>query len=132
MWAVRPVPSTCEAVVAPGDVVLGLASSGLHSNGFSLVRKILADLSLNLADPAAFDSSQSLGAALLTPTRLYVASCLAACRAGHIKALAHITGGGLLENLPRVLPAGTAARIDARSWPRAPVFDWLARSGGEN
>ncbi len=116
--------------VAPGDIVLGLASSGLHSNGFSLVRRILADLGLNLADPAPFDSSRSLGDALLTPTRLYVASCLAACRAGHIGALAHITGGGLIENLPRVLPAGTGARIDAQSWPRPLVFDWLARSGG--
>jgi len=116
--------------VAPGDIVLGLASSGLHSNGFSLVRKIVADTGLKLEDPAPFDSSQSLGAALLTPTRLYVASCLAASRAGHIKALAHITGGGLLENLPRVLPEGTGAHIDAGTWPRAAVFAWLARCGG--
>ncbi len=116
--------------VTAGDVVLGLASSGLHSNGFSLVRRIVANLNLKLSDPAPFDPSQSLGAALLTPTRLYVASCLAACRAGQVKALAHITGGGLIENLPRVLPAGTAARIDARSWPRPAVFPWLARSGG--
>ncbi len=118
------------AAVAVGDIVLGLASSGLHSNGFSLVRRILADLDQNLAGPAPFDPAQSLGAALLTPTRLYVKSCLAASRAGHIKALAHITGGGLVENLPRVLPAGVAAELDARAWPCPPVFDWLARSGG--
>ena len=116
--------------VTDGDIVLGLASSGLHANGFSLVRKVLGDLGLKLADPAPFDPAQGLGAALLTPTRLYVKSCLAACRAGAVKALAHITGGGLVENLPRVLPPGVGAEIDALSWPRPPVFDWLARSGG--
>ncbi len=116
--------------VAAGDILLGLASNGLHSNGFSLVRKIVADLGLNLADAAPFDATRSLATALLTPTRLYVASCLAAHRAGSLKALAHITGGGLVENLPRVLPDGVAAKIDARSWPSPAVFDWLARSGG--
>ena len=118
------------AGVAEGDVVLGLASDGLHANGFSLVRKIIADLGLSLAEPAPFDTAQSLGQALLTPTRIYVTSCLAAVRAGTLKALAHITGGGLMENLPRVLPEGLGATLEAGAWPRPPVFDWLARNGG--
>lgn len=116
--------------VREGDLVLGLASSGMHSNGFSLVRRIVAQSGADLAAPAPFDPSQSLGAALLTPTRLYVTSCLKASRAGLLKALAHITGGGLLENLPRVLPDGLGADLDTKAWPRPPVFDWLARTGG--
>lgn len=117
------------ADVAPDDVLLGLASSGLHSNGFSLVRKVVAELGLPLAGPAPFDSATTLGEALLTPTRIYVKSCLPAIRAGGIKALAHITGGGLIENLPRVLPAGTGARLQATTWPMPPVFAWLHRAG---
>jgi phosphoribosylformylglycinamidine cyclo-ligase len=113
------------ATVAGGDVVLGLASSGVHSNGFSLVRRIVEQSGLRYDDPAPFDPARSLGAALLTPTRLYVKSCLAAIAAGGIKALAHITGGGLLENVPRVLPQGTAAEIDAAAWCLPPVFRWL-------
>ena len=116
--------------VAEGDLVLGLASHGLHSNGFSLVRKIVADSGLSLTEPAPFAPEQSLGAALLTPTRIYVAGCLAAARAGTLKALAHVTGGGLIENLPRALPRGLGAALDAGAWPHPPVFDWLARSGG--
>jgi len=117
------------AGVGAGDVVLGLASTGLHSNGFSLARRIVADLNLDLAAPAPFDPARGLGAALLTPTRIYVSSCLAAARAGAVTALAHITGGGLVENLPRVLPDGVAAEIDMSAWPVAPVFRWLARAG---
>jgi phosphoribosylformylglycinamidine cyclo-ligase len=115
--------------VAEGDVVLGLASSGVHSNGFSLVRKIVADEGLAYADAAPFAPDRSLGEALLTPTRLYVRSCLAAFRSGGVKALAHITGGGLVENIPRVIPETLAARLDAGAWTLPPVFRWLERAG---
>jgi phosphoribosylformylglycinamidine cyclo-ligase len=118
------------AAVAPGDVVLGLASSGLHSNGFSLLRRIVADLGLDYAAPAPFAPETTLGEALLTPTRIYVKACLAALETGAVRALAHITGGGLVENLPRVLPEGAAAVIDGAAWPVPPVFSWLARDGG--
>jgi len=116
--------------VAAGDVVLGLASDGVHANGFSLVRRIVESRGLSYDAPAPFAPGTSLGAALLTPTRIYVASCLAAARAGGVKALAHITGGGLLENLPRVLPEGLAAEIDAAAWRLPPVFAWLKTAGG--
>lgn len=118
------------AHVRPGDVVLGLASTGVHSNGFSLVRKVVEEQGLSYSDAAPFDSSKSLGSALLTPTRIYVRSCLAAVRAGTIQALAHITGGGLYENIPRVLPPETGVVIDARRWPLLPVFRWLKRAAG--
>jgi phosphoribosylformylglycinamidine cyclo-ligase len=120
---------TGEGVTA-GDVVLGLASSGIHSNGFSLVRRIVADSGLAYADPAPFAPGMSLGEALLVPTRLYVRSCLAAVAGGGVKALAHITGGGLVENIPRVLPVGLAADLDAGSWTLPPVFRWLMQAGG--
>ncbi len=116
------------STVAAGDVVLGLASSGLHANGFSLVRRVVAEAKLDLAAPAPFAPGESLGAALLAPTRLYVGSCRAAIAAGGVKALAHITGGGLLENIPRVLPQNLAAELDARSWKLPPVFRWLAQA----
>jgi len=116
--------------VMAGDVILGLASSGVHSNGFSLVRKIVDGAGLSYDGPAPFDPSRSLGDALLTPTRIYVKSCLGAARGGEVKALAHITGGGLIENIPRVVPEGLAAQLDARQWPMPPVFAWLSRSGG--
>jgi len=118
-----------RADVGAGDIILGLGSSGVHSNGFSLVRRIVQQSGLPLTAKAPFDPAQTLGAALLTPTRLYVRSCLAAVRAGGVKAMAHITGGGLTENIPRVLPAGTIARIDAGSWPAPPVFGWLMKTG---
>ncbi len=118
----------------PGDVVLGLASSGLHSNGFSLVRRLADDLGPGYDAPAPFATpdadSQTLAEALLTPTRIYVRSCLAAHRAGQVKALAHITGGGLPENLPRVLPQGLGVEIDLGAWALPPVFAWLADLGG--
>ena len=116
--------------IAAGDVVLGLASNGVHSNGFSLVRKIIALHHLELAAPAPFDDERPLGETLLTPTRIYVASCLRAHAAGGLKGLAHITGGGLLENIPRILPEGVACIVDAAAWTLPPVFAWLARSGG--
>ncbi|MEJ0012547.1 MAG: phosphoribosylformylglycinamidine cyclo-ligase [Bauldia sp.] len=116
--------------VVPGDVVLGLASSGVHSNGFSLVRKLVADSGLSYEDPAPFDNARPLGAALLTATRIYVKPMLAAIRAtGAVKAMAHITGGGITENVPRVLPAEMAARIDLAALPVPPVFRWLAGLG---
>ena len=115
--------------VGEGDVLLGLASDGVHSNGYSLVRRIVEASGLSWSDPAPF-AETSLGAALLTPTRLYVTQSLAAVRQGGVHALAHITGGGLTENLPRVLPEGLGVEIDLASWPRVPVFDWLQAQGG--
>ncbi len=112
-----------------GDVVLGLASSGVHSNGFSLVRKIIAQEKLSYKSPAPFDGTRSLGEILLEPTRIYVKSVLQAVRTGNVKALAHITGGGLLENIPRVLPDGLGVKLDAKSWQAPPVFQWLAKAG---
>ena len=114
--------------VAEGDVILGLASAGLHSNGFSLVRTVIDVTGLNLAAPAPFAAQATLGEALLAPTRIYVRSLLAAIPAG-INALAHITGGGLVENIPRILPDGLVADIDASAWRPGPVFAWL-REGG--
>ena len=118
------------AAIAAGDVVLGLASSGLHSNGFSLVRKVIADSGAQLEAPAPFAPKRSLGSALLTPTRIYVKSGLALHRAGLVKGLAHITGGGLIENLPRILPSGTTAHIAAAAWELPGVFSWLMEVGG--
>ena len=115
--------------VAPGDTLLGLASSGVHSNGFSLVRRIVEAGNAGWAAPAPFGSG-TLGEALLAPTRIYVKSLLALHRAGLMKAAAHITGGGLPGNLPRVLPAGMQAVVDAGTWPLPPAFRWLARAGG--
>ncbi len=116
--------------VTEGDVVLGLASSGLHSNAFSLVRRIVEQARLSYDSPAPFMPGRSLAEALLVPTRLYVKSCLQAARAGGLKALAHITGGGLLENIPRVIPADVSVELDAKAWPLPPVFRWLAETAG--
>jgi phosphoribosylformylglycinamidine cyclo-ligase len=119
-----------RADIAAGDAVIGLASSGVHSNGFSLVRRLVADLGIGWQRSAPFAHETSLGAALLTPTRIYVKPVLSVMRAGGaIKALAHITGGGLPENLPRVLPDGFAARIDLDAIAPPPVFGWIAREG---
>ena len=113
----------------PGDVLLGLASSGVHSNGYSLVRRTVEVSGLGWDAPCPFGGG-SLGAALLAPTRIYVKPALAAIRAGGVKALAHITGGGLTENLPRVLSEGTAAEIELASWRLPPVFAWLSETAG--
>lgn len=115
--------------VAAGDVLLGLASDGVHSNGYSLVRKVVELAGLAWDAPAPF-AEGPLGAALLAPTRLYVKQALAAIRAGGVHGLAHITGGGLTENLPRVLPDGLGAEIDLAAWPLPPVFRWLAETAG--
>lgn len=117
------------ADVAAGDVLLGLASDGVHSNGYSLVRKLVELSGLSWDDPCPW-SGQTLGAELLIPTRLYVKPALAAIRSGGVHALAHITGGGLTENLPRVLPEGLGAQIDLGTWVLPEVFGWMARTGG--
>ena len=111
--------------VKPGDVLLGLASSGVHSNGFSLVRKVMERSGLEYHSTAPFDSEQTMAQALLTPTCIYVRSCLKAIAAGGVHALAHITGGGLTENIPRILPKGVVAEIDTQSWKRPAVFEWV-------
>lgn len=117
--------------IAEGDVILGLSSSGVHSNGFSLVRKIVELSGLAWDAPAPFAEGQSLGAALLTPTRIYVKPLLKAIKeTKSLKALAHITGGGFPENIPRVLPKHLAAEIDLASVKVPAVFSWLAKTGG--
>ena len=115
--------------VRVGDVILGLASSGVHSNGFSLVRKLIETNGWKLDRPALFDQDQLLGAVLLKPTRIYVKSLLPPVRAGRIGALAHITGGGLLENIPRVMPEGCHAMVDADAWPLPRLFAFLQAGG---
>src|SRR3954464_8083471 len=111
------------------DVILGLASSGAHANGFSLVRRLAADRGWKLDRPALFDQDRLLIEALLEPTRIYVKSLLPLVRAGRIHALAHITGGGLVENIPRVLPDGLHARIDADGWPQPRLMAFLQAQG---
>jgi len=115
--------------VAAGDVLLGLTSDGVHSNGYSLVRRLVEMAGFSWDDPAPF-AEDTIGAALLAPTRLYVQPALAAIRAGGVHGLAHITGGGLTENVPRVLPEGLGARLDLTAWSVPPVFGWLAEAGG--
>ncbi|WP_414706767.1 phosphoribosylformylglycinamidine cyclo-ligase [Salibaculum sp.] len=115
--------------VAEGDVLLGLASNGVHSNGYSLVRRVVDRSGLGWGDDCPWGPGP-LGSALLVPTRLYVTQVLAAIRAGGVHGLAHVTGGGLTENLPRVLPEGLGAEVDLDSWPLPPVFRWLADQGG--
>jgi phosphoribosylformylglycinamidine cyclo-ligase len=115
--------------VAPGDVVLGLASTGPHSNGYSLVRRIVEKSGVAYGAPAPFAKGATLGEALLVPTRIYVKSCLAALKAGGVKSLAHITGGGLVENIPRVIPEATCVVLDMKAWPMPAVFRWLASAG---
>jgi phosphoribosylformylglycinamidine cyclo-ligase len=116
--------------IVAGDAVIGLAASGVHANGFSLVRRIVSASGLRWDAPAPFEPTRSLGEALLTPTRLYVRSCLAATRQTRaIKALAHITGGGFVENIPRVLPEGLSVALDLDRVPVPAVFKWLAASG---
>ena len=114
----------------PGDVLIGLASSGPHSNGYSLIRKIVALSGLGWDAPAPFDSTVTLGEALLAPTRIYVKPLMPVIRSGRIKGLAHITGGGLVENPPRMTPDHLVPVIDYSGWVRPAVFDWLAKTGG--
>ena len=128
----RSAARCCRAPdIAAGDVVIGLASSGVHSNGFSLVRKMVENSGLGFDAPAPFSPVMTLGDALLTPTRLYVKSCLRAIReTGAVKGLAHITGGGFTDNIPRVLPKHLGVGIDLARLPVLPVFKWLADQGG--
>jgi phosphoribosylaminoimidazole synthetase len=113
-----------------GDPMIGLASSGPHSNGYSLIRRIVERTGLAWDAPCPFQPGASLAAALMTPTRIYVRSVLPLAKAGLLKGAAHITGGGLIENPPRAIAPGLAPRFDWAAWPRPPVFDWLAREGG--
>ena len=115
--------------VAEGDVLLGLASSGVHSNGYSLVRRLAADKGWKLDRPALFNHETLLIDALIAPTKIYVKTLLAPIRAGRIHALAHITGGGLLENVPRVLPEGLHAHIDAGAWEQPRLMAFLQAQG---
>jgi phosphoribosylformylglycinamidine cyclo-ligase len=118
------------ASIKAGDVLIGVASSGVHSNGYSLVRKVVEKSATALDATAPFAPGKTLGEALLTPTRLYVRSCLEAIQTGGIKGLAHITGGGITDNLPRCLPDGLDAEVDLDAIAVLPVFAWLARQGG--
>ena len=119
-----------RADVVAGDVLIGLPSSGVHSNGYSLVRRLVSEATLNWDAPAPFGGSATLAQALLVPTRIYVKPILKAVReTGGVKALAHITGGGLSENLPRVLPDGFAAHVDLGTWKAPAVFGWLQQRG---
>ncbi|CAL1527259.1 unnamed protein product [Lymnaea stagnalis] len=118
--------------IQAGDAVIGLPSSGLHSNGFSLVRKVVELHNLRFDMPCPFDKSVTLGKKLLTPTEIYVKSVLPALHSGKVKGFAHITGGGLTENIPRVLPSGSGVRLDASSWEVPPVFGWLQYMGKIN
>ena len=124
--AVLPKLDTMKA----GDVLIGVPSSGVHSNGFSLVRKVVEKSGLGLSDAAPFVAGKTLGEALLTPTRLYVRDALAAIRTGGVKGLAHITGGGITDNLPRCLPDGLDAQVDLPAITVLPVFRWLAKEAG--
>ena len=114
-----------NASAQEGDVILGLASNGLHSNGFSLVRKVMEQLDIKYGDPCPFIENRDLGTALMEPTRIYVEPCLNALREGGIRGLAHITGGGLLENPPRSFNDTLSARIDVLKWSLPPVYEWL-------
>jgi phosphoribosylformylglycinamidine cyclo-ligase len=118
------------ANVNPGDIILGLGSSGFHSNGYSLVRRVVEKSGHAYDGPAPSSRIGTLADSLLTPTRIYVKSCLAAIRAGHIRALAHITGGGFVDNVPRVLPEGLGADIDASAIALPPMMKWIAKIGG--
>lgn len=116
--------------IVPGDVLLGIASSGLHSNGFSLVRKIVSLSGLSYSSPCPWDENISLGKHLLEPTRIYVKQVLPVAKAGVLKGMSHITGGGFIENIPRVLPQGLGCYIDVSAWPLPPVFRFLMQHGG--
>ena len=116
--------------MAAGDVLIGLASSGVHSNGFSLVRKVVELAGLDWSDEAPFAPGLTLGEAFLAPTRLYVRACLPLIKSNLLTGLAHITGGGLVENPPRMTPDHLVPHIDYSAWTLPPVFQWLAETGG--
>ena len=116
--------------IKAGDVLLGIPSSGIHSNGFSLVRKVVDRSSLTYTSPCPWSSSQSLGENLLTPTTIYIKQLLPGIKDALFKGMSHITGGGFIENIPRVLPKGTGCEVDAATWKLPPVFAWLMKEGG--
>lgn len=120
--------------IADGDVIIGLQSSGVHSNGYSMVRKVLEISNTSLEDHTPFDSSATFGQVLLTPTRLYVKSLLPIIQkyGEQVVALCHITGGGLVENIPRILPEDKCAELDANNWQAHPIFDWLHQVGSSS
>ncbi|KAJ2727157.1 Bifunctional purine biosynthetic protein ade1 [Coemansia sp. Benny D115] len=122
------LPRTSE--IGAGDVLVGMASSGVHSNGFSLVRKIVAHAGLDFHSPCPWKEGSSVGQALLTPTRIYVKPLLPLVRSQLVKGMAHITGGGFTDNIPRVLPGNVGALVDAATWELPPVFRWLKKAGG--
>lgn len=116
--------------VKEGDIVFGLPSSGIHSNGYSLVRRVVEREGLKWDATAPFDDSSTLGQALMTPTRIYVKACLAAIKTGGVNGIVHVTGGGLIENPPRIYGDALAMRIDLAAWKLPDIFKWLASSGG--
>lgn len=116
--------------ITVGDVLLGLASSGLHSNGFSLVRKVISVSGFDYASPCPWDESTTLGRALLKPTRIYISQVLPVAKAGLLKGMSHITGGGFIENIPRVLPKNVGCYVDASTWTLPPPFKFLLKYGG--
>ncbi len=115
---------------SPGDVLIGVESSGAHANGFSLIRKIIADIGADIHAPAPFDADRTLAEALLEPTRIYVAAAAPLAARDEVRAIAHITGGGLIENTPRVLGAGLSPRFDPDALALPPLFAWLQETGG--
>jgi phosphoribosylformylglycinamidine cyclo-ligase len=116
--------------IAPGDVLIGLPSSGLHTNGYSLARRIAFDIAGLEATAVVADLGRPIGEALLAPHRSYLPVIRSLLGAGLIKGMAHITGGGITDNLPRMLPAGTHARVDRSAWQPPPIFRWLQQTGG--
>lgn len=116
--------------ITSGDVLLGIASSGLHSNGFSLVRKVISISGLDYASPCPWDGNISLGRALLEPTTIYIPQVLPVAQGGRLKGMSHITGGGFIENIPRVLPKGLGCYVDASAWSLPPVFRFIMQKGG--
>lgn len=119
-----------RADIAPGDILLGLSASGPHSNGFSLIRKIISICGLSYLSPCPWDDTVTLGRALLEPTRIYIQQVLPAVHAGLLKGMSHITGGGFTENVPRVLPKGTGCYIDAATWNLPPIWRFMMKHGG--
>jgi phosphoribosylformylglycinamidine cyclo-ligase len=115
--------------VGEGDVVLGLASSGVHSNGFSLVRKMVEVSGVGYKDNCPFEANKTLGEALLEPTKIYVKSTLKVLKTGAVNGISHITGGGFVENIPRILPDGVTVHVDASIWTLPPVFNWIKDTG---
>ena len=115
--------------IKEGDILLGLGSSGCHSNGFSLIRKTMEYAGLSYSDPAPWDPTNTVGDSLLIPTKIYCKSFLAAHKQGLIKAASHVTGGGFVENVPRMLPSNLTAHVDASTWRAPCVFTWLAKAG---